>query len=147
MAKKSNDSVGFTLWKLTTLWQRNLADVLASYDITQTQFAILASMLAFEKAKEDVSQAILVADTNIDKMTISKSVRSLQAKKLVRIKKSKTDKRANNLELYAKGKTIAKEAVVAVRKADKKFFAGATQAQVETLKKIGDKVVDSHNEE
>ncbi len=144
MAKNSNDSAGFTLWKLTTLWQRNLAEVLAGFDITQTQFAILAAMVDFEKAGEDVSQAILVANTNIDKMTISKSVRSLQAKKLVKIKKSKTDKRANNLELYAKGKKVAGDAVVAVKKADKKFFSGATLAQVDSLKKIGDKVIDAH---
>ncbi len=144
MAKKSNESAGFTLWKLTTLWQRNLADVLAGFNITQTQFAILVAMIDFEKSGDDVSQAILVGHTNIDKMTISKSVRSLQAKKLVKIKKSKTDKRANNLELYAKGKTVAKDAIIAVRKADKKFFSGATLAQVDTLKKIGDKVIDSH---
>ncbi len=139
----AKSTTGFTLWKLTALWQRNLAEVLGEFEITQTQFAILAAMIGFEKDGQDVTQALLVAQTNIDKMTISKSVRGLQDKKLVKIKKSKTDKRANNLELYAKGKKVADTAIVAVAKADEKFFAGITSNQVDSLNKLGEKVISA----
>jgi len=42
--EKVDDSAGFLLWKITALWQRKLTVVLSEYGITQTQYAMLASL-------------------------------------------------------------------------------------------------------
>jgi hypothetical protein len=44
---RADDSPGFLLWKLTTLWQQRLGLVLDEHGITHTQFVILASLRLF----------------------------------------------------------------------------------------------------
>jgi len=58
--EKADDSAGFLLWKITALWQSRLTEVLGEFGITQTQYAILASLKWFEEKKEPTTQAHLV---------------------------------------------------------------------------------------
>jgi hypothetical protein len=41
--ERADESPGFLLWKLTTLWQDRVVTALRSFGLTQTQYAILAS--------------------------------------------------------------------------------------------------------
>jgi len=81
---KADDSPGFLLWKLTASWQGKLAGVFGEFGITQTQYAILASLLWFEQQGQPPTQARLVEHARIDKMTLSKAIRKLEKSGLVR---------------------------------------------------------------
>ena len=119
---KADDSPGFLLWKLTALWQQRLAQVLDALGLTQTQYAILASLRWFEEQGEPPSQAHLAEHTRIDKMTLSKALRRLEAQKLVKRRPSREDSRAVEVEFTAKGRKLIPQAVRDVEGADAEFF-------------------------
>jgi DNA-binding MarR family transcriptional regulator len=39
-----SESNGFLLWKATNLWQREINKILKKFDLTHTQFVVLASL-------------------------------------------------------------------------------------------------------
>jgi hypothetical protein len=53
---KADDSAGFLLWKLTALWQQHLAVVFDEAGITQTQYAIMASLRWFADQHQTTTQ-------------------------------------------------------------------------------------------
>jgi len=119
---KADDSPGFLLWKLTTLWQQKLARVLEAHGITQTQYAILASLRWFEEQGEPPSQTHLAQHTRIDKMTLSKALRRLEDQGLIKRKPSREDSRAVEVAFTAKGRKLIPKAVVDIESADAEFF-------------------------
>jgi DNA-binding MarR family transcriptional regulator len=133
---KADDSAGFLLWKITALWQRKLAEVLGEFGITQTQYAMLASLKWFEEKDEPTTQAHLVEHAKIDKMTVSKAIRNLEADGLVLREQSSIDSRATNVRFTAKGKKIIQKAIVAIEKVDDDFFSGLTDKQLKIYKSL-----------
>jgi len=119
---KADDSPGFLLWKLTALWQQELAEVLDAHGITQTQYAILASLRWFEEQGEPPSQAHLAGHTRIDKMTLSKALRRLEAQGLVKRRPAKDDSRAMEVVFTARGRKLIPQAVRDIEAADAEFF-------------------------
>lgn len=119
---KADDSPGFLLWKLTALWQQKLAQALERHAITQTQYAILASLRWFEEQGEPPTQAHLAAHTRIDKMTLSKALRRLEAQGLVKRTPSKQDSRAMEVAFTARGRKLIPMAIVDIETADAEFF-------------------------
>lgn len=119
---RADDSPGFLLWKLTALWQQKLADVLEAHGITQTQYAILASLRWFEEQGEPPAQAHLALHTRIDKMTLSKALRRLEAEGLVKRRLSKEDSRAMEVAFTARGRKLIPQAVAGIESADAEFF-------------------------
>ena len=115
-------SPGFLLWKLTALWQRRLAQVLGEFAITQTQYAILASLRWFEEHAEPPTQAHLVEHAKIDKMTLSKAIRKLEDDGLLARETAAADSRAMNVRFTARGRRLVQRAVVAIERADDEFF-------------------------
>jgi len=128
MYGKAEESPGFLLWQVTTLWKQRLEAVLSGFGITHTQHVIMASLLWLEGGA-GVTQARLAAHTKIDKMTLSKAIRKLEAAKLVSRCDSRTDGRAFYVGLSSAGKAVARKAVPAVEKADEEFFSGLPPAQ------------------
>lgn len=125
---KAEESPGFLLWQVTTLWKQKLEAVLSGFGITHTQHVIMASMLWLESGGS-VTQSKLAAHTKIDKMTLSKAIRKLEEVKLVSRCGSSTDGRSVCVELSPAGRALARRAVPAVEKADEKFFAELSTAQ------------------
>ena len=121
--EKAEDSSGFLLWQVTNLWQREIKKILLPFDLTHSQFVILASMHWLTIQKADVTQIILSQHTKIDPMTTSQVVRTLQKKELISRQEHKTDTRAKTIEITEKGKKTIKKAVIAVEKFDREFFA------------------------
>lgn len=134
--KKADDSAGFLLWKITALWQRKIAEVLGEFGITQTQYALLASLKWFEEKAEDTTQSHLVEFTRIDKMTVSKAIRKLEVATLVLRTQSSSDSRAIVLRLTAYGKNLILKAIVAIEDADEEFFSVLTSKQLELYKSL-----------
>lgn len=133
---KPDDSPGFLFWKLTAFWQGKLAGVFGELGITQTQYAILASLLWFEQRQVPPTQAGLVEHAKIDKMTLSKAIRKLEDSGLVRREPSTTDTRAIQVRFTVSGRKLVHRAIVAVERADDEFFSCLTERQLESWKAL-----------
>lgn len=142
---KPDDSAGFLLWKITALWQKKLSEVLATYGITQTQFAIMASLKWFEESGEPTTQTHLSEHTKIDKMTLSKAIRKLEEESLVSREQSILDSRATKVSFTAQGKKIIQAAVVAIENADDEFFSSLTEKQLEIYKSLTISIISSND--
>lgn len=121
--EKAEDSSGFLLWQVTNLWQREIKKALEKYDLTHSQFVLMASIHWLTLNKEDVTQILLSSHTKIDPMTTSTVLRTLQGKELIQRQEHATDTRAKTVELTDSGKKIIKQAVKTVEAFDTEFFA------------------------
>ena len=128
---KAEDSTGFLLWQVTNLWQRKIKKALEEYDLTHSQFVLLASILWLSQGEESVTQILLSAHTKIDPMTTSTVLRTLQAKGLLSRQEHATDTRAKTVVLTDNGIKIAQLAVKVVEKFDKDFFTPLGQDSAE----------------
>ncbi len=120
--KRAEDSSGFLLWQVTNLWQREIKKALEEYDLTHSQFVLLASTLWLSKKSESVTQIVLSSHTKIDPMTTSTVLRTLQAKGLLSRQEHATDTRAKTVALTEKGVEMTQKAVKTVEQFDKQFF-------------------------
>lgn len=116
------ESSGFLLWQVTNLWQRGIRQALAEFDITHSQFVLLASMLWLSRSPEPVTQIVLSSHTKIDPMTTSTVLRTLQGKGLVERREHATDTRAKTVALTEAGIARAKLAIKKVEQFDRDFF-------------------------
>lgn len=116
------ESSGFLLWQVTNLWQREIKKALEVYDLTHSQFVLLASTLWLMQQNESITQIVLSNHTKIDPMTTSTVLRTLQKKGLLQRQEHSTDTRAKTVELTPAGVEMAKLAVKTVEKFDHDFF-------------------------
>jgi MarR family transcriptional regulator, organic hydroperoxide resistance regulator len=121
--EKAEDSSGFLLWQVTNLWQREIKKALEKYELTHSQFVLMASIHWLTLNKKDVTQILLSSHTKIDPMTTSTVLRTLQAKGLLQRQEHGTDTRAKTVALTEEGKKIVKQAVKTVETFDKNFFS------------------------
>src|SRR3954462_7078975 len=96
---KAEDSSGFLLWQVTNLWQREIKKALEKYDLTHSQYVLLASIHWLTLQKQDVTQVVLSSNTKIDPMTTSTVLRTLQTKGLLKRQEHSTDTRAKTVVL------------------------------------------------
>jgi MarR family transcriptional regulator, organic hydroperoxide resistance regulator len=118
----AEDSTGFLLWQVTNLWQREIKKALESFDLTHSQYVLLASIHWLTLHNQSVTQIVLSSHTKIDPMTTSTVLRTLQSKGLLKRQEHATDTRAKTVALTDEGKEVVKEAVKAVEKFDRAFF-------------------------
>lgn len=121
--EKAEESSGFLLWQVTNLWQREIKKALEPFDLTHSQFVLMASIHWLTLHKQDVTQILLSAHTKIDPMTTSTVLRTLQTKGLLLRQEHLTDTRAKTVQLTENGKDIIKQAIKTVETFDKTFFA------------------------
>jgi DNA-binding MarR family transcriptional regulator len=121
--QKAEDSSGFLLWQVTNLWQREIKKALEKYDLTHSQYVLMASIHWLALNKHDVTQVLLSSHTKIDPMTTSTVLRTLQSKGLLQRQEHVTDTRAKTVALTDNGKKIIKQAVKTVEAFDKEFFS------------------------
>lgn len=134
----AEDSSGFLLWQVTNLWQRQIKKALEQYDLTHSQYVLLASTHWLTLQNRDVTQVLLSGHTKIDPMTTSTVLRTLQAKGLLKRQEHTTDTRAKTVALTDIGKQVIKQAVVAVEDFDKSFFLSlGNEAEVFNQKLLG----------
>lgn len=130
--QKAEDSPGFLLWQVTTLWQRGIKKALDAIGITHPQFVLLASLLWLSGRKEgDVTQADLSAHSRIDPMTTSTVMRTLQKKGLISRKEHQTDTRAKSVTLTTKGLEVTKQAIGIIEAFDRQFFKPHAKQQAQ----------------
>jgi MarR family transcriptional regulator, organic hydroperoxide resistance regulator len=121
--EKSEESTGFLLWQVTNLWQREIKKALEKYELTHSQFVLLASIHWLTIKKQNVTQILLSNHTRIDPMTTSTVLRTLQTKGLLKRQEHQTDTRAKTVGLTETGLKNIKQAIKSVEKFDKQFFS------------------------
>ena len=82
--KKAEESSGFLLWQVTTMWQREIKKALEDVELSHASFVILASLLWFEEQNVEITQTTIINHTKLDKMTVSKNLKSLVLKGFVK---------------------------------------------------------------
>lgn len=128
--EQADDSPGFLLWQVTALWQARIAATLEPLRLTQTQYAILASLRWFEECGEQPTQRHLVEHARLDKMTLSKAIRKLEGAGMVSRHASPHDARATEIRFTARGRRTIEKAVVSVEETDALFFAALSNRRL-----------------
>ena len=120
--KEANDSTGFLIWQITTLWQRAIARQLKPYGLTQVQFVLLAGLLWLSAREKHVTQVMLAHHSKLDVMMTSQVLRALEARGLLIRRSHPTDTRAKILELTQTGRDVTVAALPVVEGVDDTFF-------------------------
>jgi DNA-binding MarR family transcriptional regulator len=123
---KAEESAGFLLWQVTNLWQREIKKALEQYDLTHSQYVLMASIHWLSLQQQEVTQIALSSHTKIDPMTTSTVLRTLGTKGYIKRTEHKADTRAKLIELTKEGIHIIKSAVVTVEDFDRTFFSKLT---------------------
>lgn len=134
--EKPEDSLGFLLWKNTTIWQRKIKAALASFDISHAQFVIMAATRWFFETKQDPTQVAIANMTGLDKMTISKSLKKLASLGLVSRSEDVRDTRAKTVILTTKGNQSIIKLVSIVEGIDRQFFGVLLDKEQKMLNQI-----------
>lgn len=121
--KSPNDSPGYLLGQLTTLWQRKQKKVLDPLDLTQTQFVLLAALGWLSKKTSVVTQVDIANQSNCDRMMVSKVLRTLEEKGFITRQQHETDTRAKAIRLTKNGEFVLQKAIIEIENADLDFFA------------------------
>jgi DNA-binding MarR family transcriptional regulator len=120
--KSPNDSPGYLLGQVTMLWQRKLKKVLDPLDLTHTQFALLAALGWLSKESNAVTQVDIATQGNVDRMMVSKVLRTLEEKGFITRQEHETDTRAKIIRLTNDGELVLQKAIIEVENADLTFF-------------------------
>jgi DNA-binding MarR family transcriptional regulator len=121
--ERAEDSSGFLLWQVTTIWQRKIKRSLEQYDLTHTQYVLLASLHWLTLHHQEVTQIVLSGYAKIDPMTTSAVLKTLEKKEFIRRQEHSTDTRAKKIDITEQGKEVIKKAIVTVETTDLAFFS------------------------
>lgn len=124
--KSPNDSPGYLLGQVTMLWQRKQKRVLDPLDLTHTQFVLLAALAWLSKKNNSVTQVDIANQCNLDRMMVSKVLRTLETKRFITRQEHETDTRAKTIKLTSIGGTVLQKAIIEVENADLDFFSCLT---------------------
>lgn len=142
--ENSSESTGFLLWQVTNLWQREIKKALEVYDLTHSQFVLLANIHWLTLDKQSVTQILLSNHTKIDPMTTSTVLRTLQKKGFIKRKEHDTDTRAKIVDLTEIGLKNIKQAIKTVEQFDKQFF-GSLDKEKTYFNSILNTLLDNKN--
>lgn len=118
---------GLLLWQGTINWQQNIKKTLDTHKISHTQFAIMFIALWARKNKQPLTQANICMQSKLDKVTVSKALKSLEEQDYVRRLKNERDTRTKLIELTPKGKKLAEALVQSTKNVDASFFESVRQ--------------------
>jgi DNA-binding MarR family transcriptional regulator len=142
--EKPEDSPGFLLWQTTMVWQRLIKQALEPYGIPHASFVILATLLWFEAHSYDTTQILIAQWSKLDKMTVSKSLKTLVSEGLVNRIEHKKDTRAKSVSLTEKGKYLIHKLVPMVEGIDTTFFGRVPEHDQQSLIHILNQLVASN---
>ena len=123
------DSPGFLLWQTTMMWQRQIRSALEPYNISHPQFVIMATLMWFEANEHDITQILIINQTKLDKMTVSKSLKKLMEDGYLKRNEHQKDSRAKSALLTNEGKLMVKKLVPIVEGIDAQFFKSLSASQ------------------
>lgn len=128
--KSAEDSTGFLLWRTHNFWQRELRKCLKPFDLTHTQFVILASSHWLTLQQEEVTQVEIAEHAKTDVMLTSNVIRALEKKTFITRAEHSIDTRAKKVFLTDLGVSILGKAVKKVESFDRLFFNKLADSEV-----------------
>ena len=131
----AEESPGFLLWRVSTLWRRAIEAVLKPLGLTHPQFVILATTGWLTRAGEKASQVEIGRLAALDPNTTSQILRGLQAKGLIERSHNKNE-RSKYPTLTSNGSESLAKAMPAVESADAIFFASVDLKRSELLQTL-----------
>lgn len=120
--KKPEDSPGYLLGQVTMLWQRKQKRVLDPLDLTHTQFVLLCALAWLSRDSDNVTQVDIANLGNMDRMMVSKVLRTLEEKNFITRDEHPTDTRAKTIKLTSDGEKVLQKAIICVENVDLEFF-------------------------
>ena len=121
--ESADDSPGFSLWQVSSMWQRRINEGLRPFDLTHAQFVLLASLTWLAGDDQPLTQAALASHAKMDTMMVSNVLRTLEEKGLIARTPHPTDSRAKSLTVTSKGRALASQVVHVVENIDREFFS------------------------
>ena len=115
-------SFGYRLWMLRHAWTRRMEAAIAPTALTHMQFFILCATRRLAAIGALPSQSRIADGLSVDRMTVSKVVRTLEAKGLVVRTVHPDDPRANCVALTAEGTALQRQAALLVHAQQELFF-------------------------
>ncbi|PYE44288.1 MarR family transcriptional regulator [Paenibacillus barcinonensis] len=119
------DSPGYLLWQVTTMWQKEVRRVLEPLELTQPQFILLHTCLWLNERDVEgkgVTQVQIAQFANVDVNVTSQVLRTLEKRGYVTRARHQTDTRANIITTTPEGTRLAIEGMNLVEESDKNFF-------------------------
>lgn len=135
------ETLGFLLWQTTITWQRAIKQVLQPYDISHAQFVVMALMLWLEETGKTPTQTEIIGWSKLDKMTVSKSIRTLSKLQLVKQYEDELDARTKRVQLTVQGQELVKAIIPHIEACDAHFFTPLTDEEHIMMKAILKKLV------
>ncbi len=130
------NAVGFVLWRLVHRYVRELDRELAALDLTHLQFTILALAAWLARSSEVVTQPHLARFGDIHPMQVSKVLKALEGKGLIRRPGSASDTRVRLLVLTNTGLTALRAALPIAVKVQARLFGLGGQPGGSLLKAL-----------
>ena len=115
--KQPEDNDGYLLWQLAHGWMRCLNRALLSTELTHLQFSVLGSAAWLSQDGCAPSQVGIAEFCAMDPMLISKTIRTLERKKLVRRHGDVRDTRIKLVSITSKGEQILLRVIPLVERA------------------------------
>jgi MarR family transcriptional regulator, organic hydroperoxide resistance regulator len=118
-----DENLGYLLWQVSVRWQAAMNSGLGDLGLTQTHFVVMAALHWLSLNQPSVTQNDIGVHAGIDKMTISKTLKSLQAKGFVRRQEHAVDTRAKEVGLTETGIDMFTKANTIVEDIDNQYFS------------------------
>jgi DNA-binding MarR family transcriptional regulator len=120
--QNAEESPGLLFWQVSVLWQRKIREALRPYNITHTQFVILAVTRELNEHGSNVTQNDVSDFSMIDVMTVSTTLRLLEKKGLIARENHPLDTRAKRILNTEQGNRILEAVNSIVESVDVAFF-------------------------
>ncbi len=116
-------SPSFYLMQLVHKWEKNIREKLVGFDLTNTQFNLLASLIILTNDGKVITQMDLANFLKADKMMVSEVLRTLERKGFIIRENHPNDRRAKSLIVTDKGIGIFEVALKHAVEYDDQFFS------------------------
>jgi DNA-binding MarR family transcriptional regulator len=120
--KNADASTGLIFIRVYNKWHTTIKDELRKIGITHPQFVVMTVLNFLGQSEEFVSQASIAKMADMDVMSVSQIIRSLEANGYLARAANPKDTRAYALHLLDKGQEAIRLALPIVEKIDDDFF-------------------------
>lgn len=129
------------MWKASKLLAKRKKIILDEFDLTCSQFDILAAIYQSAKDKEEVIQVNLSEKTNIDPMTTSTILRNLEKRGIIKRERGLVNTRTVEVKLTTDGRELYLQAQQKLEMMRQDIYQNLDQQQLTTqLLKLTDKL-------
>jgi DNA-binding MarR family transcriptional regulator len=108
-------TAGYLVWHLSTKWRVAVDRALHRFDLTHAHYLVLGSLSEFSRGGGKPSQRELADFAGLEVMYVSKFVRQLEHRGLLRRADHPGDTRAFQLELTGRGTALVERAATVMR--------------------------------